>query len=253
MSTPIIQITDLYKTYGGASHPSVNGLTMTIEKGSIHGLLGPNGAGKTTTLSILCGLRSYHKGCVIINGLDIKKSLPHIKPMIGVVPQDIALYPELTIDENLRFAGSMYRIPAKILNERIDTCLQLFGLGAHRKKRISRLSGGMKRQVNLTAAVLHQPEILILDEPTVGIDVQSKQTILENLRTLNRNGTTILYTSHDMGEAQQFCTFVSLMNKGQIICEGTPSFLIRNENADSLEALFIARTGIRQINEYETV
>ena len=245
MKTPIIQIDDLHKTYKGASHPSVCGLTLSVTKGSFFGLLGPNGAGKTTTLSILCGLRGFDKGTITINGLSLKKNLPRIKPLIGVVPQDIALYPELTTDENLRFAGNIYGLPAKLLNERIDYYLQIFGLRSHRQKKTGYLSGGMKRQVNLIAAILHQPEILILDEPTVGVDVQSRQIIIANLQRLNREGITIVYTSHDMHEAERLCSFVSLMNKGKIVCEGSPSELISNENVTSLEQLFIARTGMQ--------
>ena len=243
--SPIIQIDDLHKTYKGASHPSVSGLTLSVEKGSFFGLLGPNGAGKTTTLSILCGLRSFDKGTITINGMSLKKNMSRIKPLIGVVPQDIALYPELTTEENLRFAGNIYALPKKLLHERIDYYLQIFGLTSHRRKKAGYLSGGMKRQVNLIAALLHQPEILILDEPTVGVDVQSRQTIVTNLQRLNREGITIVYTSHDMHEAEQLCTFVSLMNKGMIVCSGTPSELIGNEKFTSLEQLFIAKTGIQ--------
>ena len=244
METPIIQIDDLHKTYKGASHPSVSRLTLAVEKGSFFGLLGPNGAGKTTTLSILCGLRSFDKGMITINGMSLKKNLPRIKPLIGVVPQDIALYPELTTEENLQFAGNIYALPKKILNERIDYYLQIFGLTSHRKKKAGYLSGGMKRQVNLIAALLHQPEILVLDEPTVGVDVQSRQIIVANLQRLNREGITIVYTSHDMHEAGQLCSFVSLMNKGKIVCEGIPAELISSECVTSLEQLFIAKTGI---------
>ena len=253
MEVPIIQIEDLHKTYKSASHPSVSGLTLSVKRGSFFGLLGPNGAGKTTTLSILCGLRTFDKGKITVNGMELEKNLSRIKPLIGVVPQDIALYPELTADENLQFAGKIYALPDKLLNERIDYYLQLFGLTSHRRKKTGYLSGGMKRQVNLIAALLHQPEILFLDEPTVGVDVQSRQIIVTNLQRLNREGMTIVYTSHDMHEAGQLCTFVSLMNKGRIVCEGIPSELIRNENVASLEKLFIAKTGIQSIESDETV
>ena len=253
MGNPIIQIDDLHKTYRGASHPSLCGLTLSVEKGYFFGLLGPNGAGKTTTLSILCGLRCFDKGMITVKGMELTKNLPRIKPLIGVVPQDIALYPELTADENLRFVGNVYGLPSTLLNERIEYYLQLFGLASHRYKKTMYLSGGMKRQVNLIAALLHQPEILFLDEPTAGVDVQSRQKIVSNLQRLNREGVTIVYTSHDMHEAGQLCTFVSLMNKGKIVCEGIPSELIRNENVASLEKLFIAKTGIETIEPNETV
>jgi ABC-2 type transport system ATP-binding protein len=253
MSASIILIENLYKTYKGASHPSVSGLSLSVEKGSFFGLLGPNGAGKTTTLSILCGLRSFDQGAITINGMSLQKNMPRIKPLIGVVPQDIALYPELTTDENLQFAGHIYALPQKLLNERIDYYLQIFGLTSHRRKKTGYLSGGMKRQVNLIAALLHQPGILILDEPTVGVDVQSRQAIVANLRRLNREGVTIVYTSHDMHEASQLCSFVALMNKGKIVCEGKPAELISSENVASLEQLFITKTGIQTIEQHETV
>jgi ABC-2 type transport system ATP-binding protein len=217
-------------------------LTLNVGKGAFFGLLGPNGAGKTTTLSILCGLRSYDKGSITIAGMELEHNLKRIKPLIGVVPQDIALYPELTVEENLRFAGHIYSLPDKLLNARIDNYLQLFGLTGHRRKKTSYLSGGMKRQVNLIAALLHRPEILILDEPTVGVDVQSRRTIVDNLLQINSEGITVIYTSHDMHEAEQLCTFVSLMNEGKIVCEGIPSELIANENVASLEQLFISKT-----------
>ena len=244
--TPIIQIDNLHKTYKGASHPSLCGLSLSVVKGSFFGLLGPNGAGKTTTLSILCGLRNFNKGTITIKGMMLPRHLPRIKPLIGVVPQDIALYPELTADENLQFIGNIYALPQQLLNDRIDYYLQIFGLTAHRKKKTGYLSGGMKRQVNLIAALLHQPEILILDEPTVGVDVQSRQTIITNLQRLNKEGITIVYTSHDMHEAEQLCSFVSLMNKGRIVCEGIPSQLIDSENVASLEQLFISKTGFQE-------
>ena len=184
--------------------------------------------------------------------MALGKNLQRIKPLIGVVPQDIALYPELTAVENLRFAGNMYSLADKLLDERIDYYLQIFGLTSHRRKKTEYLSGGMKRQVNLITALLHQPEILILDEPTVGVDVQSRQTIITNLLRLNREGMTIVYTSHDMREAEQLCSFVSLMNKGKIVCEGVPSDLINNENVASLEQLFLSKTGLHAIETFES-
>lgn len=245
--TALIQITELYKTYKGASHPSVDGLSLGVEKGMFLGLLGPNGAGKTTTLSILWGLRSFDKGSVMICGMDIRNDLRRIKPLIGVVPQDIALYPELTVDENLSFAGEIYELSKELLKKRITYYLETFGIVSHRQKKVAHLSGGMKRQVNLISALLHQPEILFLDEPTVGVDVKSKQVIVQNLQALNKDGMTIIYTSHDMHEAEQLCSFVSLMNKGRIVCEGIPSELIDEAKVSSLEELFILKTGLPQI------
>ncbi|MDR1525993.1 MAG: ABC transporter ATP-binding protein [Tannerella sp.] len=242
MENPLISIRNLHKTYPGASQPSVDGLSLQVEKGAFFGLLGPNGAGKTTTVSILCGLCSFDSGEVAVNGLDVRRKIHFIKPLIGVVPQDIALYPELTADENLRFFGGMYPVPSHELNERIETYLEAFGLTSHRKKKTSRLSGGMKRQVNLIAALLHRPALLFLDEPTVGVDVHSRQVIIENLQSLHRNGMTVVYTSHDMKEAERLCTHVALMNHGRIICEGVPRRLISEASVSSLEELFIKKT-----------
>jgi ABC-2 type transport system ATP-binding protein len=242
MEHPLIIIRELRRTYPGASHPSVDGLTMRVEKGMFFGLLGPNGAGKTTTISILCGLCPYDGGEATVNGFDVRRSMKEIKPLTGIVPQDIALYPELTVDENLRFFGGMYSVPPYELNQRMESYLEGFGLTPHRKKKTAALSGGMKRQVNLIAALLHRPSLLFLDEPTVGVDVHSRQVILENLRNLHRDGMTVVYTSHDMKEAEQLCTYAALMHHGRMICEGVPRQLIGEASVSSLEELFLKKT-----------
>jgi len=242
MAETVIYIQDLHKTYRRALHPSVAGLSLQVEKGMFFGLLGPNGAGKTTTISILCGLLSYDAGQVQIHGLDVRRKMTDIKPFIGIVPQDIALYPELTVVENLRFFGGMYGLPSMELNDRIEKYLLDFGLKAHKRKKVSQLSGGMKRQVNLITALLHRPTLLFLDEPTVGVDVHSRKTIIENLQTLHQNGMTIVYTSHDMKEAEQLCTHVALIHHGRIVCEGVPKELIAETSVSSLEELFIQKT-----------
>ena len=241
MST-VIDIQNLHKTFCRASHPSVDGLTLCVEQGMFYGLLGPNGAGKTTTVSVLCGLLSFDCGQVMIHGLDVRRRMPEIKPLIGIVPQDIALYPELTVVENLRFFGGMYGLATTELKDRMETYLQDFGLTSHRSKKAGYLSGGMKRQVNLIAALLHRPKLLFLDEPTVGVDVHSRQVIIENLQNLHRDGMTIVYTSHDMKEAERLCTHVALMDHGRIVCEGVPCELIADASASDLEALFIQKT-----------
>ena len=245
MTAPAIDIQDLHKTYQGASVPSVNGLTLQVEKGMFFGLLGPNGAGKTTTISVLCGLLPYETGNITICDLDLRHKMNDIKPLIGVVPQDIALYPEMTVIENFRFFGGMYELPSSELNERIETYLQIFNLKQHCRKKTSYLSGGMKRQVNLIAALLHRPKLLFLDEPTVGVDVHSRQMILENLQILHRDGMTIIYTSHDMKEAEQLCTYVALIDRGRVVCEGAPDGLIAEASVSSLEELFIQKTTFR--------
>ena len=237
-----ICIRDLHKTYRGASHPSIDGLSLQVKQGAFFGLLGPNGAGKTTTISILCGLRPYDGGQVMIHDMEVRHKMVHIKSLIGVVPQEIALYPELTADENLRFFGGMYCLSSQELDERIDAYLKDFGIASHRKKKTGYLSGGMKRQVNLIAALLHKPALLFLDEPTVGVDVHSRQVIIENLRSLHAGGMTVVYTSHDMKEAEQLCTDVALVNHGRVVCEGAPRELMNEVSVSSLEELFIKKT-----------
>ena len=238
----IIYIEDLYKTYRQAQKPALDGLTLQVEQGMFFGLLGPNGAGKTTTISILCGLLSFDSGKVTIHGFDVPDKMADIKPLIGIVPQDIALYPELTVKENLQFFGGMYGLTTNDLNGRIDSYLNDFGLISRSRMKTAHLSGGMKRQVNLIAALLHKPSLLFLDEPTTGVDVHSKQTIIENLKSLHRNGMTIVYTSHDMNEAELLCTHVALVNCGQVVCQGVPSELIVETAVSSLEELFVNKT-----------
>ena len=238
----VIDIQDLHKTYRRASHPSVDGLSLCVEQGMFFGLLGPNGAGKTTTLSILCGLLAFDSGQVLIHGLDVRHQMAAIKPLIGIVPQDIALYAELTAVENLRFFSSMYGLSSPVLNDRMEQYLQDFGLTPHRNKKVGHLSGGMKRQVNLIAALLHRPQLLFLDEPTVGVDVHSRQTIIENLQNLHRDGMTVVYTSHDMKEAERLCTHVALLNHGRVVSEGIPDEIIADASVADLEELFIRKT-----------
>jgi len=239
----IIEIKNLYKIYSGNPQPAVNNLSLTIEKGEIFGLLGPNGAGKTTMVNILCGLRNFDDGEVRICNLSVKDEGHKIKPLIGVVPQDIALYPSLTALENLKIFGGIYGLKKKVINERADELLRLFGLEKSKNRYISTYSGGMKRRVNLIAALLHRPQLLFLDEPTVGLDVQSRLVILENLNEINKAGATIVYTSHYLGEAESFCTSIALIDHGQVICQGEPNRLITQNNVETLEELFLQKTG----------
>ena len=244
MSNPaIIEIQNLTKTFKHATAPAVNDISFSINRNEIFGLLGPNGAGKTTTISILCGLFPPSTGKVLIDGKDLHSELSSIKNMIGIVPQDIALYPTLTARENLAFYGSMYGLHGKDLKDKIETWLQKLGLTDAAKRKVSTYSGGMKRRVNLIAGVLHDPKILFLDEPTVGVDVQSRNVIIEHLKELNAAGTTIIYTSHHMEEAENFCTRVSIIDHGKILTEGTPAELIsHNAGSTNLENVFLNLT-----------
>ncbi|MET0760327.1 MAG: ABC transporter ATP-binding protein [Flavobacterium sp.] len=244
MNTTIIHINQLYKKYAGADDFSVNNLSLDIAEKEIFGLLGPNGAGKTTLLSMLCGLIKPTSGNFTINNLSYDKNANSIKKIIGVVPQEYALYPTLTARENLLYFGSMYGLKGKDLRTKVDEALDHLGLLKFANKRIETFSGGMKRRVNLIAGILHQPAILFLDEPTVGVDVQSKNVIIEYLKELNTKGTTIIYTSHHLTEAQDFCTRIAIIDKGKIHAEGTPEGLIsQTPNAKNLEEVFISLTG----------
>jgi ABC-2 type transport system ATP-binding protein len=241
---PIIGIRELTKYYKGNEDPAIDKISLEIMAGEIFGLLGPNGAGKTTTISILCGLFSPTSGSVTINGLDISHDLEKIKRIIGVVPQDLALYPTLTALENLRFFGNMFGLRGKSLDEKIFDKLKFFGLEKYARKRVSSYSGGMKRRVNLIAGLLHDPKILFLDEPTVGIDVQSRIVILEYLQELNNSGTTIIYTSHYMEEAENLCTRVAIIDRGVVISIGNPKHLVsEHPEYKNLENLFLHLTG----------
>jgi len=246
MKNEIIEIHNLSKTFRGANTPAVNDLSINVNRNEIFGLLGPNGAGKTTTISILCGLFPPTSGKVKINELDLNKDLEQIKKIIGVVPQEIALYPTLSARENLNFFGNMYGLKGKALKDKIELWLSKFGLTEAANRRVSSYSGGMKRRVNLIAGILHSPEILFLDEPTVGVDVQSRNVIIEALKELNKQGTTIVYTSHHMDEAEHFCTHVAIIDYGKIITEGSPKKLIADHTGcDNLESVFLKLTNRR--------
>ena len=239
----IIEIINLAKTFKHATEPAVNGITLSIYRNEIFGLLGPNGAGKTTTISILCGLFPPSGGKVLIDSQDLQQHLPSIKKIVGIVPQDIALYPTLTARENLEFYGHMYGLTGKLLKDRIEEWLKKLGLTESANRQVTTYSGGMKRRVNLIAGILHKPKILFLDEPTVGVDVQSRNVIIEHLKKINEEGTTIIYTSHHMEEAEHFCHRVSIIDHGKILTRGTPAELIENTpGADNLEKVFLHLT-----------
>lgn len=241
----VIQINQLTKYFPGREKPVLDQLSLHIDSGEIVGLLGPNGAGKTTLISILYGLIKPASGNFQIMGMDFKANRRKIQALIGVVPQEYALYPTLTADENLFYFGSLYHVPRTLLRERINSGLEQVGLTAFRDKRIETFSGGMKRRINLLAALLHRPKILFLDEPTVGVDVHSKESIIHMLEEENRKeGTTILYTSHHLNEAQHFCTRIAIIDEGKIIQEGQPDALISAfPGTSTLEEVFIHLTG----------
>ncbi|MDR0814170.1 MAG: ABC transporter ATP-binding protein [Bacteroidales bacterium] len=243
-TTPAIEIRNLSKTYRGNDVPAVDNLSLTVPAGDIFGLLGPNGAGKTTIIHILCGLRSFDSGEVLVCNHSLRTQLNDVKRLIGVVPQDIALYPSLTAFENLKVFGGVWGMKGAALTERIDELLTFFGLENSKNRCIKTFSGGMKRRINLIAGLLHRPQLLFLDEPTVGVDVQSKSLIIDNLKAINREGCTIVYTSHYMEEAEMLCTQVAFIDEGKLIAAGAPEALIaQSPDCPSLEALYLQLTG----------
>ena len=243
MANSAIEVINLIKIYKGASIPAVNNISFSIEQGSIFGLLGPNGAGKTTTLSILCGLIKATSGEASVLGLSLNNNIHEIKQLIGVVPQDIALYPTLTAYENLRYIGNMYGLSGKDLKTKIQENLEIVGLSSQSKQLLETFSGGMKRRINLVAGILHNPKILFLDEPTVGVDVQSRNLITEHLHLLNKQGCTIVYTSHVMEEAEHLCSAIAIIDHGEIITSGEPKAVIKEHGTENLEQLFLKLTG----------
>lgn len=244
MSSVIIDIQDLTKRYKGKKEPAVKGLNLKIREGEIFGLLGPNGAGKTTTISVLSGLIKPTSGTVKISGYDIIHELKKVKGLIGVASQDIALYDKLTVFENLYYFGILYGIKNDDLNKKIDDLLFRLGLTKCKKDQVRHLSGGMKRRINLLAGLLHNPKLLFLDEPAAGVDVQTRSVIHEYLLELKDNGTTIVYTSHFLDEAQKLCDRISIIDYGTLISIGKPEELIlENKECKSLEDVFLKLTG----------
>jgi len=220
----LVTVSDLHKNYGSVK--AVDGVSFEIEEGEIFGLLGPNGAGKTTTINALCTYAEPTEGEVVVAGHNVAVQPEAVKRVIGVVPQDISLYPDLNAMENLRFFGRMYDIPKVKLGRRISDLLALVGLTEHARKRVEYYSGGMKRRLNLAVGLLSEPLFLMLDEPTVGVDPQSRNAIFENIQSLNERGLTVLYTTHYMEEAELLCDRVAIMDEGQIIALDTPQNLI---------------------------
>lgn len=243
-NNPIITLEKVSKLYKNADTFSLKDLTLHIKEQEIFGLLGPNGAGKTTLISILCGLIDPTFGTVKVGGFDIKKNRRDIQRIIGIVPQEYALYPNLTGRENLIYFGRLYGLNGLTLKKRIADNLELLDLTHCADKRVSTYSSGMKRSVNLIAGIINQPQILFLDEPTVGVDVQSRHAIIELLVKFNRQGSTIIYTSHHMAEAESFCSRVAIIDKGKLIIEGEPNGLMRSDSScGNLESIFLNLTG----------
>ena len=258
--TPILEVQNLVKHYGDVE--AVKGISFDVKAGEIFSLLGPNGAGKTTTISILSTLFPPTAGDATVDGHSVTKEPMAVKRVIGVVPQEIALYEELTALENFKFWGQMYGLSGKALNMRIDEVLEQIGLKERAKQRIKTYSGGMKRRVNIGVGLLHKPKLLFMDEPTVGIDPQSRRAILESVKELNRSGMTILYTTHYMEEAQELSDRVGIIDYGELIALGTQDELTaqvgetdtlilhlgENEDPNYLAGALVSMEGVMQAN-----
>ena len=254
----ILEVHNLVKKYGDFT--AVKGISFDIKEGEIFSLLGPNGAGKTTTISMLSTLYTPTSGDATIGGDSITKDSMAVKQLIGVVPQEIALYEDLTARENLIFWGQMYDLSGKFLNSRVDEVLEQIGLVDKARNRVKTYSGGMKRRVNIGVGLLHKPRLLFMDEPTVGIDPQSRRAILDTVKDLNRQGMTVLYTTHYMEEAQELSDRVGIIDHGELIALGTQDELTRHvgqtdtlilhigENEDA-EALATSLKGMKDVLE----
>jgi len=221
---PVLVCRDLCRRYG--QRLAVDGVGFRVDPGETYGLLGPNGAGKTTTISMVCGLLRRDGGEVTVAGASLDRDPGAVKAAIGYVPQDIALYPDLSGGENLRFWGRMQGLSGRELAARVDAVLEVVGLADRARDKVADYSGGMQRRLNIGAGLLHRPRLLVLDEPTVGVDPQSRNAILENVEALRGEGAAVLYTTHYMEEAERLCDRVGIIDQGRLIAEGTRRELV---------------------------
>lgn len=222
--TDVLVVEDLARSFSDLV--AVDGVGFAISEGETYGLLGPNGAGKTTSISMIAGLLRPDRGRIEVLGRRMGAGALEAKSIVGLVPQELAIYPDLTAEENLRFFGRLYGMSGADLTKRIDEVLQTVGLDARRGDKTSEYSGGMKRRLNIAIGLLHRPQLLILDEPTVGVDPQSRNSILEAVEALADEGMSVLYTTHYMEEAERLCDRVGIIDEGRIVAEGTRRELV---------------------------
>ncbi len=243
INPPVIRVENLSLQYRDAAELSLDHLSITVCKNDIYGLLGPNGAGKTSLISILCGVFGPTSGKVTY--YEDSRPMPpaRVRQVIGFVPQEYAFYQELTPLQNLEYFGAMYGLSIKEARSRALETLAILGLQKAADSPVMRFSGGMKRRVNLAIGIIHRPSVLFLDEPTVGVDVQSKHAIIRHLKQLSRQGTTIVYTSHHLAEAEEICNRIALIDHGKVIAEDTLEHLLATHRQPDLAALFIGLTG----------
>jgi ABC-2 type transport system ATP-binding protein len=232
-----VAVDGLVKTYG--SLRALDGLSFSVACGEFFGILGPNGAGKTTTMGILSGLIKPDAGSFSIAGIECSGNNGNIKKKLGLVPQELAFYPTLSAVDNLSFFGQMYGLRGSLLKERIKNVLQIVQLEDRKVEPVIHFSNGMKRRLNLAIGLLHKPEILLLDEPTVGVDAQSRNAILESLQRLNMEGVTILYSTHYMEEAQRMCGNLAVFDHGRVIVRGSPHDLVQSLGEGLIRVKFL--------------
>lgn len=237
----ILKVKELEKNYG--ERKAVKGISFNVKAGEILGFLGPNGAGKSTSINMISTVVDYDKGSIFFLDKDVKTNENYLKKNLGVVPQDIAVFSDLSAYSNIKFFCSLYGFKGKELKENVEEALNFVGLWDRRKDLPSKFSGGMKRRLNIACAIAHRPRLLIMDEPTVGIDPQSRNNILDTVKKLNESGTTIIYTSHYMEEVEHICTNLIIMDEGHIIEEGTKEQLKSRYLKDNLEEIFLELTG----------
>ena len=258
MNETAIEVKNLHKSFGELK--AVQGVSFEVKQGEIFSLLGPNGAGKTTTISMLSCLLRPDAGDALVLGHSIRGDQMGVKSALGVVPQEIALYEDMTARENLDFWGKMYGLRGAALKKRVDEVLEIIGLTDRAKDRVGKYSGGMKRRVNIGVALLHKPRVIYMDEPTVGIDPQSRRNILDSVVALKQQGMTVLYTTHYMEEAQELSDHIAIMDNGKLIASGTNEELVRivgeldritvtinAESARVLDAWKVVK-GVRQVS-----
>jgi ABC-2 type transport system ATP-binding protein len=246
-----IEVKNLFKAYGEVK--AVDGAEFNVQQGEIFSLLGPNGAGKTTTISMLSCLLRPDAGDALILGHSILKDAMGVKSVLGVVPQEIALYEDLSARENLNFWGKMYGLRGGALKARVDEVLEVIGLTDRAREFVKKYSGGMKRRVNIGIALLHKPQVIYMDEPTVGIDPQSRRSILDSVLKLKKDGTTVLYTTHYMEEAQELSDHIAIMDHGKLIASGTHEELVKIVGATDRITVTINTESARVIDAWKGV
>ena len=238
-----VTVTDLTFSYPGQSRPCFHELNLEVQAGERFGLFGPNGAGKTTLMNCMTGLLSFRQGSIHLFGLETGLRNKEVNKLFGFVPQDLSFYQELSPVENLAFFGAWSGMNRMQIRNKTTELMEVLGLTEVRNKPVKKFSGGMKRRVNLAIGVIHEPRLLFLDEPTVGVDVHTRHAIIQYLKELNAKGTTLIYTSHQLGEAEDLCDKIALLDEGKILVHAPMQQLLEGYREEGLEGLFLRLTG----------